>query len=212
MTTNDRWNLVAVLRGLQPQEAADVGRCLYEAGWRTLEVPLNRPGALTAISTLRRALPLSEVAIGAGTVLTPEDVLTARDAGAEFVVSPNVEPTVIQQASASGLASCPGVATPSEALAAIGAGADVLKVFPAGQVGQSGLRAWVDVLPPGTRLLPVGGVTPGSLATWLRAGATGFGVGRALFRPGITGADLRSRAREFHDAWTAAHAELGSAS
>jgi 2-dehydro-3-deoxyphosphogalactonate aldolase len=195
--------LIGILRGLRTHEAVDVGQCLYDAGLRTLEVPLNSPDPLASITAMRAALP-SDCVVGAGTVLTVEDVRRCRDAGAEVVVSPNTDVAVIAETVRCGMASLPGAATPSEAFAALAAGADGVKVFPAEQVGVRGMRAWTAVLPAGVGLIPVGGIDAGNLAEWWRAGATGFGIGSSLFTPGTPLEELSRRAVALVDALASA--------
>ena len=194
--------LVAILRGLEPQRAATVGQLLFDAGFRILEVPLNRPGALDCISRLAAIAP-ADALIGGGTVLTRADVDGVRAAGGRLMVSPNCNPGVISHAVAAGLLVAPGIATATEAFAALDAGAHALKLFPAETLGVAGMKALISVLPPATPMWPVGGVTPQSIAPWVRAGATGFGLGGQLFQPGIDLDSLRLAAREFMAAWAA---------
>jgi len=185
--------LIAILRGLTESDAAAVGRCLYEAGLRTVEVPLNSPEPLRTITTLRALLP-DDCLVGAGTVLTAEQVRLCHDAGAQIIVSPNTDTGVITETLELGMQSLPGTATPSEAFRAIGAGATRIKIFPAAQVGFDGLKAWTAVVPREIGLIPVGGVDRSNIGAWLAAGATGLGIGSSLYRPGITVEDLRQRA------------------
>ena len=185
--------LIAILRGLTESDACTVGRCLYEAGLRTVEVPLNSPEPLRTITTLRALLP-DDCLVGAGTVLTAGQVRLCHDAGAQIIVSPNTDTGVITATLELGMQSLPGTATPSEAFRAISAGATRIKIFPAAQVGFDGLKAWTAVVPRETGLIPVGGVDRSNLGAWLAAGATGFGIGSSLYRPGITVEDLRQRA------------------
>lgn len=195
--------LVAILRGLEPERAADVGRTLFDAGFRIIEVPLNRPGALQCIHTLC-ALKLPGVLVGGGTMLSIADVDAVHTAGGRLMVAPNCNAAVIARAAQLGMLTAPGVATPTEAFAALAAGAHVLKLFPAETIGVAGLKALRSVLPEGTLLWPVGGVTPQSLAPWLAAGATGFGIGGQLFQAGKSLADVADMARAFVAAWAAA--------
>ena len=192
--------LVAILRGLQPQRAAEVGRVLFDAGFRALEVPLNRPGALECIATLVAMAP-ADACIGAGTVTEPAQVDAVAQAGGRLIVSPHCDPTVIARARALGLYAVPGVFTASEAFAALRAGANALKIFPAEAMTPAGLQALSTVLPPGTPLWPVGGITPESLALWRRHGASGFGIGGALFKPEMPLAAMREQAQAFVRAW-----------
>lgn len=196
--------LAAILRGLEPERAAEVARVLFDAGFRIVEVPLNRPGALESIAAIGRMAP-ADALVGGGTMLTPADVDAVHAAGGRLMVAPNCQPAVIAQARQRGMVAVPGVATPSEAFAALDAGAHVLKLFPAEVVGAPGLRAMASVLPAGTALWPVGGITAESLAVWVKAGASGFGLGSQLFRPGMALADIDRAARAFMDAWSGAH-------
>ena len=197
--------LVAILRGLAPHEAEAAGAALFGAGFRLLEVPLNRPGALESIAILARMAPPGAI-VGGGTMLSVEHVDAVHAAGGRLMVSPNCNPAVIARGAALGMLCAPGVATPSEAFAALDAGAQALKIFPAEMVGQAGLKAFKTVLPPDTPLWPVGGITPESIAPWLKAGATGFGIGGQLYTPGLAAPELGERARAFVAAWHAAAA------
>ena len=185
--------LIAILRGLTNAEAAGIGQCLYEAGFRTLEVPLNSPDPLRTISTLQAALP-ADCVVGAGTVITVDQVRQCHEAGAQLIVSPNTNTAVIAETVRLGMDSFPGAATPSEVFAAIGAGARSVKIFPAEQVGIAGLKAWTAVIPAEIGLIPVGGVDATNIGAWLHAGATGFGIGSSLFKAGITVDELSQRA------------------
>lgn len=195
-----RTPLVAILRGLLPAEAQAVGEALVESGFRTLEVPLNRPGALECIATLARTLPADAI-VGGGTMLTVADVEAVHAAGGRLMVSPNCDVAVIRRAVELGMLCAPGVATPTEAFAALQAGAHALKLFPAEMVGHGGIKALKSVLPTGTDLWPVGGITPESMAPWKKAGATGFGIGSQLFAPGTSAADVLQRGRAYVQAW-----------
>lgn len=192
--------LVAILRGLLPAEAETVGAALVESGFRTLEVPLNRPGALECIATLARTLP-GDAIVGGGTMLTVADVEAVHAAGGRLMVSPNCDVAVIRRAVELGMLCAPGVATPTEAFTALQAGAHALKLFPAEMVGHGGIKALKSVLPAGTDLWPVGGITPESMAPWKKAGATGFGIGGQLFAPGTSAADVLVRGRAYVQAW-----------
>lgn len=194
--------LVAILRGLEPERAADVALALFDAGFRIVEVPLNRPGARQGIAAIVRMAP-ADALVGGGTMLTPADVDAVHAAGGRLMVSPNVDAAVIARAGELGMFVAPGVATPTEAFAALAAGANVLKLFPAEVVGTAGLKAMASVLPAGTGLWPVGGVTPASLAGWVKAGASGFGIGSQLFKPGMSIAEIAAAARGFIGAWQA---------
>jgi 2-dehydro-3-deoxyphosphogalactonate aldolase len=198
-----RCGLVAILRGVRPEEAAAMGTALYGAGFRVVEVPLNSPEPLTSIRILRQTLP-ADCLVGAGTVLAVAQVEQVLGAGAGLVVMPHSDPAIIGAARSAGLFVAPGVATPTEAFSALAAGAHLLKLFPAEQLGPAVVKAWRAVLPADTGLVPVGGITPGLLAPFLRAGATGFGLGSALYSPGTTVAELAARAATFVTAWRAA--------
>ncbi len=197
-----RLPLIAILRGLAPAEAADVGSVLYEAGFRALEVPLNRPGALECIATLGARLG-GDTLIGGGTMLTVNHVEAVHAAGGRLLVSPNCNVAVIRRAAVLGMYCAPGVATPTEAFAALDAGAHALKLFPADMVGHAGLKAFNSVIPAGTPMWPVGGITPDNMAGWRKAGATGFGIGGQLYTPGVALAALAARAAEYVAAWHA---------
>jgi 2-dehydro-3-deoxyphosphogalactonate aldolase len=194
--------LVAILRGLAPAEAVDVAKVLHHAGFRALEVPLNRPGALEAIAAIVK-LDLPDTLVGGGTMLNVEHVEAVYAAGGRLLVSPNCVPAVIRRAAELGMYCSPGVATPSEAFAALDAGAHALKIFPAESVGHGGIKALKSVLPAGTPIWPVGGVTPETMADWVKAGATGFGIGGALYTPGVTLEQLAERAASFVNTWRA---------
>jgi 2-dehydro-3-deoxyphosphogalactonate aldolase len=192
--------LVAILRGLTEAEAPGVGAALFEAGFRLLEVPLNRPAALACISILDRIKP-ADALVGGGTVRNVDDVEAVHAAGGRIMVAPDFRPAVVQRARERGMLVMPGVATPTEALAALDAGADALKWFPAESLGPGGLKSVKSVLPDLARVWPVGGIGLSNLAEWARAGADGFGIGGQLFRPGIPSLDLAARARDFIAAW-----------
>jgi len=199
--------LIAILRGLAAADAARVGSALYETGLRTLEVPLNSPDPLRAIEVLRSELP-GDARVGAGTVLTTAQVRSVHDAGGQIVVSPNVDADVVRETVALGMDSYPGVATITEAFTAVHAGAGAVKLFPSSQVGIDGMKAWRAVLPAHVELVPVGGIGPASLGAWVEAGATGFGIGSAVYRPGIAAEEMTAVARELVDAWREAEPRL----
>ncbi|MEE5088167.1 2-dehydro-3-deoxy-6-phosphogalactonate aldolase [Pseudomonas alliivorans] len=192
--------LVAILRGLRPEEAPAIGDELYQAGFRVIEVPLNSPQPFDSIGLLRQRLP-ADCLIGAGTVLTPEQVTQVKDAGGQVIVMPHSDPKVLRAAKAANLFLSPGVATPTEAFAALSEGADVLKLFPAEQMSPAVVKAWLAVLPEGTILLPVGGITPDNMKVFLGAGVKGFGLGSGLFKPGMSAADVAERAKAYVAAW-----------
>jgi 2-dehydro-3-deoxyphosphogalactonate aldolase len=197
-----RLPLVAILRGLQPERAADIGRRLFDLGFRALEVPLNRAGALEAIAAIAPIAP-ADAWLGAGTVLEPAQVDAVAAAGGRLIVSPHFDAAVVGRARALGLRSVPGVFTASEAFAAWRAGADALKIFPAEAMTHAGLTGLTTVLPPGLPLWPVGSVVAGNMADWRRAGATGFGLGGGLFKPEFSAEEIERRARAYVDAWNA---------
>lgn len=198
--------LIAILRGLQPDAAAEVGAALVEAGFRIIEVPLNSPQPLSSIERLARALPAT-VLVGAGTVLDSDDVDRVRDAGGRLIVMPHGDPDVIRRARDRGLVCTPGVATPTEGFAALKAGADALKLFPAEALPPAILKAWRAVFPQDTLLLPVGGIRPDTMKAFIDAGANGFGLGSALFTPKLTTAEIARNARNFVASWGALGAE-----
>jgi 2-dehydro-3-deoxyphosphogalactonate aldolase len=192
--------LVAILRGITPAEAGEAARVLLQAGFRLIEVPLNSPEPFESIRILRRALP-REAIVGAGTVLALPDAERLAALEADLIVMPHADPEIIGAARSLGLLCMPGVATPTEAFASLKAGADALKLFPAEIVTPAALRAMRAVLPPATRLLPVGGITPGSMKPYREAGAAGFGLGSSLYRAGMPVEELDRRANAFVAAW-----------
>ncbi|SDT38694.1 2-dehydro-3-deoxy-6-phosphogalactonate aldolase [Pseudomonas granadensis] len=194
--------LIAILRGLQPQDAAAVGDVLYAAGFRVIEVPLNSPSPYESIATLRKTLP-ADCLIGAGTVLTAQQVQQVKDAGGQVIVMPHSDAKVLRAAKAAGLYLSPGVATPTEAFAALEEGADILKLFPAEQMSPAVVKAWLAVLPAGTVLAPVGGITPDNMQAFLDAGVKGFGLGSGLFKPGMTPEQVAVNAKAYVAAWKA---------
>lgn len=195
--------LVAILRGLPAEDAASVGAALFGAGFQAVEVPLNRPGALRAIATLAALAPAGTL-IGAGTVMSPQEVQAVAEAGGRLIVCPHCDPAVIDESVALGLWCVPGVGTASEAFTALRHGAHGLKLFPAEVWGPRGLKALKAVLPEGTPLWPVGGVAADNLAQWTAAGATGFGIGGQLYQPGDSAQTVGLRAREFIESWRVA--------
>ncbi|MFI4994783.1 MAG: 2-dehydro-3-deoxy-6-phosphogalactonate aldolase [Hyphomicrobiales bacterium] len=191
--------LIAILRGLQPQEAVDVTTALHDAGFRIVEVPLNSPSPLSSIERIVRRFE-GRMLIGAGTVLEIGALADVAAAGGRLIVSPNFEEEVVRSAKRKGLISVPGVATPSEAFAALAAGADAIKLFPAEMITPAVLRSLRAVLPKEAKLIPVGGITPANIAAYLEAGADGFGIGSALFRSGKSIADIARAASAFVEA------------
>jgi 2-dehydro-3-deoxyphosphogalactonate aldolase len=192
--------LIAILRGVRPDEAVAIGEALVAEGFRCLEVPLNSPEPLDSIRLLAAHFG-GEALIGAGTVLDPADVGRIGAAGGRLIVMPHGNPQVLREARRQRLLCVPGVATPGEAFAALAQGADALKLFPAEALPPPVLRAWRAVLPDGVWLMPVGGIAPESLKPYLAAGADGFGIGSALYKPGRTPAEVAARARAFAEAW-----------
>lgn len=192
--------LIAILRGITSQEIIPVGRALRQAGFRLIEIPLNSPQALESIEVLAADLG-ADCMVGAGTVLDVAQVEAVAAAGGRLIVSPNMNSEVIRATRASGLVSAPGVATPSEGFAALQAGAQMLKLFPAEQCGPAVVKAWRAVFPQDCRLVPVGGITPDNMAAFVEAGAAGFGLGSALYRPGQDPAAVGDNAAAFVAAW-----------
>lgn len=192
--------LVAILRGLTPDEAPAVGAALVDAGFTLVEVPLNSPHPFESIRILADQLA-GRAVVGAGTVLTTQDVAEVKAAGGALAVSPDSCVEVIAASRAAGLTSIPGFATPSEAFAALRAGADALKLFPAEAASPAALKAMRAVLPATVPVLIVGGITPGGMAAWKTAGANGFGIGSSLYRAGKPAADVARDAAEFVTAW-----------
>ena len=187
--------LVAILRGLQPAEALPVGQALLSTGWTLIEIPLNSPQPLDSIAAMASAYP--QALVGAGTVLTPEDVRNVQAAGGQLIVSPNFNPAVVREAVRLGLVCLPGVMTASEAFGALEAGATGLKIFPTEMITPAVLKALRAVLPANTVVLPVGGITPDNMGPYLAAGANGFGIGSALYQPGTPAAEVTENAMKF---------------
>lgn len=192
--------LIAILRGLQPQSAADIGKALYEAGLRIIEVPLNSPQPLESIAILREQLP-DDCLIGAGTVTTAAQVAEVKAAGGRLIVMPHSDPEVLRAAKAQGMFLAPGVMTPTEAFAALANGADVLKLFPAEALTPAVVKALLAVLPKGTRLVPVGGITPDNMGEFLEAGVAGFGLGSGLYKPELSVDQVADRAAAYVRHW-----------
>ena len=192
----DRYPLIAILRGMKPEEAPWVLETLLAASFQILEVPLNSPRPFDSLAYLVAHAP-SGVLIGAGTVLTETEVDRVAATGAKLMIAPNCAPPVIAAAKACGLITLPGVATPTEAFTALAAGADGLKMFPGELLPPTAVKAWRAVLPKGALLIPTGGVTPDNVRAYRDAGADGFGVGSALYKPGMSREELAQHAAEF---------------
>ena len=188
--------LVAIIRGVTPDEVEAIGEAIYGAGIRIIEVPLNSPQPLDSIGRLAKSLG-DRALIGAGTVLDPADVARIRDVGGRLIVSPSTDTEVIAATAQAGMVSAPGFFTPSEAFQALKAGATALKLFPAEAVTPAFVKAQRAVLPKDVPLLVVGGVKPGTMRAWLDAGADGFGLGSGLYRPGQTPGEVAAQARAY---------------
>ena len=198
-------NIIAILRGITPPEAPAAVGALIDAGITTIEVPLNSPDPFDSIKAMADAFGKTAL-IGAGTVLSTDDVGRVAQAGGELIVSPNVDPRVIVATKTAGLQSWPGVMTPTECFAALKNGADGLKIFPGSLIGPDGLKAIRAVLPAGTQVYAVGGAGPENFADWFAASADGFGIGSALYKPGMSTADIAARAKDIVAAYDAAKA------
>jgi 2-dehydro-3-deoxyphosphogalactonate aldolase len=192
--------LIAILRGVTPDEAPEIGAAVVAAGFRIIEVPLNSPDPFRSIETLADRFG-DTVLVGAGTVMSPDAARRTADSGGRLVVMPHSDAAVIRSAKAAGTWCLPGVATPTEGFAALAAGADGLKLFPAETLPPTAVKAWRAVFPREVRLMPVGGIAPESMADYVAAGASGFGIGSALYKPGIGLSELTTRAAAFVAAW-----------
>ncbi len=197
-----RLPLVAILRGLNSAEAPAILEALLSEGFALIEIPLNSPDPMASIAAMRKRAP-PEVFIGAGTVLSVADVEAVAKAGGDLVVMPHADVAIVRAAKARGLTCLPGVATPTEAFAALGAGADGLKAFPAEMIAPTIVKAWRAVIPRDVPILPVGGIGPNGMAAYVAAGASSFGLGSALFRPGYGPIEVCERAAAFVAAWRA---------
>lgn len=195
--------LIAILRGVTPSEAPTIAETLIGCGITTIEVPLNSPTPYESIAALVQLFG-DDALIGAGTVLTVEQVDAVADVGGKLIVSPNCDASVIAQTKAHGMQSWPGVFTPTEAFAALAAGADGLKLFPGNMAGPGGMAALRAVLPKGTQVYAVGGAGADNFGDWIAASADGFGIGSAIYKPGMTPAEVKTRATMLVDAYTAA--------
>lgn len=191
-----RCPLIAILRGVTPAKVVSIGEAVLDAGFTLIEVPLNSPDPLDSVARLAQAFA-GRAVVGAGTVLEEQEVEAVEAAGGTMIISPNASIDVIVRTARAGLVSLPGVATPSEAFAALRAGATALKLFPAEGASPAVLKAMRAVLPASVRVFPVGGITPDNLSGWLEAGAAGFGLGSALYTPGLTPEQVSIRARKF---------------
>ncbi|HEX2528991.1 MAG TPA: 2-dehydro-3-deoxy-6-phosphogalactonate aldolase [Geminicoccus sp.] len=196
----DRLPLVAILRGVRPDEILPIGEALVEAGFAILEVPLNSPEPFQSIAALVRRFG-DDVLIGAGTMRTEADLDALVKAGGRLMVTPHGDPALIRAAKQRGLLTLPGIATPTEAFAAIDAGTDGLKLFPAEMIPPAVVKAMRAVLPKSMPLFPVGGIEPSTMASYRAAGANGFGLGSALYKPGLSASEVGLRARAFVSAW-----------
>jgi len=196
----DRLPLVAILRGVTPEEVVDVSRALVDEGFVIIEVPLNSPRPLESIERLQAKFG-GEILIGAGTVVSSAQVKDIAAAGGRLIVMPHGDAEVVRAAKAAGLACIPGIATPSEGFAALANGADALKLFPAELLNPAVLKSMRAVFPTATRFFPVGGITPDAMASYVAAGAAGFGLGGALYRRGDDPTRVATNARDFASAW-----------
>ncbi|CAN7556179.1 MULTISPECIES: 2-dehydro-3-deoxy-6-phosphogalactonate aldolase [Ensifer] len=188
-----KYPLIAILRGLKPEETAGVVGALIETGFSAIEIPLNSPDPFRSIETAVKMAP-EGCLIGAGTVLTTAQVEQLADVGGRLMVSPNVEPAVISLAAKKGMVTMPGVLTPTEALSAAAAGATGLKFFPASVLGPSGITAIRAILPPELEIAAVGGVSDANFGDYAKAGIRSFGLGSSLYKPGMSAAEVRERA------------------
>lgn len=195
--------LIAILRGITPDQAAEAAEAIIAAGFHAIEVPLNSPDPFTSISIIRDVAP-RDFPVGAGTVLTVDDVINAEKAGSSIIVSPNMNPDVIRATVLLGLRSYPGVTTPSDGFTALSCGARSLKLFPSSAVGIAGMKAWRSVMPSGTEFIPVGGVDEHNIGDWIRAGATGAGIGSSLYKAGMPTDQIEQRAKTISEAWLSA--------
>ncbi|SFR43787.1 2-keto-3-deoxy-phosphogalactonate aldolase [Yoonia tamlensis] len=198
-------NIIAILRGITPPEAAEICAVLVAEGITHIEVPLNSPDPFASIAAMVAVAPAG-VVIGAGTVLTVQDVANVQAAGGTLIVSPNADVEVIKATKTAGMLSYPGVLTPTECFAAIHAGADGLKIFPSSVIGTSGLAAYKAVLPKDMPVYAVGGAGPDNFADWIAAGAAGFGIGTGIYKSGFSAQDVRDRARAIVTAYDQATA------
>ncbi len=199
----DACGIVAILRGVTPDEVVDVSTALYEAGVRVVEVPLNSPQPFVSIEKISKAFA-GRMIVGAGTVLSVQDVNMLKASGGEISVSPDCNEAVIARAIELGMVPLPGVFTPTEAFSAIRTGATHLKLFPAEVASPAVIKAWKAVLPKNVKIYAVGGVTPDNMGDWLAAGASGFGIGSSIFKPGMSAAAVKEAAGKLASAWIVA--------
>ena len=188
--------LVAILRGLPPEQAIDVSTVLVEAGFKIIEVPLNSPEPFESISKIKKHFG-DQIIVGAGTVLTGEDARKVYDCGGELIVAPNLDPEVAEVSRALGMIYCPGILTPTEAFLALKLGATTIKLFPADAHPPSYIKAIRAVLPPETSIMPTGGIVPDNMAQYISAGATGIGLGSALYSPNKTLDEISAAAKTY---------------
>lgn len=198
--------LVAILRGITPADALAVGGALWRSGWRLMEVPLNSPQPLESIGLMAQAFP--EALVGAGTVLSPQQVREVQRAGGRLIVSPHFDAAVVSEALNLGMVCLPGVLTPTEAFGALQLGASGIKLFPAELVSPAVLKALRAVLPPEAVVLPVGGIQPEHMQAYRQAGASGFGIGSAVYRPGQSAQEVEQQALRFANAWSGSAATM----
>jgi 2-dehydro-3-deoxyphosphogalactonate aldolase len=192
--------LIAILRGVLPDEVEEIGITLVKAGFKLIEVPLNSPNPLESIAKLAKTLH-GKALVGAGTVLDIDSVQQVAEGGGQLIISPNFNPDVVKATRLHQLISLPGIFTPSEAFSALAAGAHLLKLFPAEATSPDALKAFRAVLPKEVRILPVGGITPQNLAIWRKAGASGFGLGSALYKAGRSPEETFIQAKAFLENW-----------
>lgn len=195
-------NIIAILRGITPDEALEVAAVLIDAGVTKIEVPLNSPDPISSIARMQKQFG-EEALIGAGTVISVSQVAQVAATGARLIVSPNNDPSVIRATKAANMLSFPGIMTPTEVFSALASGADGLKLFPGEVIGPAGLKAMRAVIPQEVPLFAVGGVSAQNMGDWIRSGAAGFGIGSAIYKPGDSTAVIARKAREIVDAWDA---------
>jgi 2-dehydro-3-deoxyphosphogalactonate aldolase len=195
-------NIIAILRGITPDEALEVAAVLIDAGVTKIEVPLNSPDPISSIARMQKQFG-EEALIGAGTVISVSQVAQVAATGARLIVSPNNDPSVIRATKAANMLSFPGIMTPTEVFSALASGADGLKLFPGEVIGPAGLKAMRAVIPQEVPLFAVGGVSAQNMGDWIRSGAAGFGIGSSIYKPGDSTTVIARKAREIVDAWDA---------